>query len=1022
LKVATVWAEIRSDWPKREYQKLHKVVEDVSGMPEHVVKLDKLLDEDRDADQLEKLEKEAGDVLGEAFAAASSPENGALVGLYVTACCLDAWERSGDYKPIRCVLNALKATRPDLSSGNGGAPPPATLLLDIVIDLAVAIDDSMAVENGVFCSCPFETAEKAERVAVQMKKVVRRLGDARDDANGQPPDVGSVSMAADVVEGPVGPAHGVPVTSEETIRDIAAGFAEAQRLYFETVANAAHAVAGLVDPARGVRVDIDTAIDAIACAEKNESLRGDVYESELRAHRTTLEALRDAETRPRLRVDRADLVYIYPFALERFDPGGVDGLVNATLWFKGFGAEPIGVEVHALHLTDLWTNPDREESEPGYGGAKIELPSVKVTTTADNELEFDVEVRLSRLGNHHLRVYRRLEDASLHDVNQALRRGSHSMGEEELESVGRTWSRFTEYADAVIEAVAEALGAERVGVPDTSFHVALALRKISISESDATTRPGTLSDLTDAVGASLLFRPVLGYATALEEWVRYPPPVVRNLLRLDDREPDHPPSAGFEGELVARTANTTVLYMPDSPDWRTSAYREMIEFVAAMPPLLRLWERRATAHGSELEEKLPKLKSANLDKLDPSDEELKLNRLEADLREREAEIRKDLGFFHSLALCRDRSQRQFIDALWDAAGLSSLEVDLDRRLAHLSALQERVSLMAAALAERHRQDRARRIERYFQIAGVVFAIASLAEVVSLANDGLDRGHWARVTAEVGLLVAIVAVVLIFLLRKLRPHSAGKPSLVESITIRDLRDEPDDALLRRFYDQVLQPSFDDDELVDFDTLARGVRSDEDPRFLASVAVDDDGSVLGGIVGVLYESTNVLLLAYLAVREDARGRGVGTELVKRVAPGWYADPHVAIAVGEVHDPRVWPEETADARLRLYDRLGGRVLGVPFVQPALGEAGERVRGFLLLVFHADGRARIVREGRDAIRADMLARFVRTYFEKTEGVRPPYDPELAGLLELIEREDAVPLLPVGDYGDVPMLSGRGS
>jgi GNAT superfamily N-acetyltransferase len=239
-------------------------------------------------------------------------------------------------------------------------------------------------------------------------------------------------------------------------------------------------------------------------------------------------------------------------------------------------------------------------------------------------------------------------------------------------------------------------------------------------------------------------------------------------------------------------------------------------------------------------------------------------------------------------------------------------------------------------------------------------------------------------------------------------------------VRDLRAEADDSLLHRFYVDVLRPSFDQDELMDAEALARGVRSDDDPSTLASVAVDDDGSVLGGIAAELYESVGVLLLAYLAVRPGMRGRGVGTALATRVVPAWFEDPRVAIAIGEVHDPRFWPEDRADERLRLYDRLGGRVLAVPFVQPALGAGASRVRGFLLLAFHVAARAHVMVDGRDAVSADLLARFVRRYFEQTEGARPPYDAELAGLLELIERDEGIPLLSVADYERVRPLASE--
>jgi hypothetical protein len=96
---------------------------------------------------------------------------------------------------------------------------------------------------------------------------------------------------------------------------------------------------------------------------------------------------------------------------------------------------------------------------------------------------------------------------------------------------------------------------------------------------------------------------------------------------------------------------------------------------------------------------------------------------------------------------------------------------------------------------------------------------------------------------------------------------------------------------------------------------------------------------------------------------------------------------------------------------------MLGVPFVQPALSSDRERVRGFLLLVFHADPSVTVSRDGGEAIRTDVVARFVRRYFGEAEGARAPYDPELGGLLEQIKSYEAVPLLPIGEYARVPSL-----
>jgi GNAT superfamily N-acetyltransferase len=240
-------------------------------------------------------------------------------------------------------------------------------------------------------------------------------------------------------------------------------------------------------------------------------------------------------------------------------------------------------------------------------------------------------------------------------------------------------------------------------------------------------------------------------------------------------------------------------------------------------------------------------------------------------------------------------------------------------------------------------------------------------------------------------------------------------------LRDLELDYDDALLRSFHRDVLAPSFSSDELDDVETLARALRGEGDTELLTTVAVADDGTVLGGVVGETYVREGVLLLSYLAVRPGLRGLGVGTELMEHVASRWYARPAVRLALAEVHDPRSWSGVEGDAplrRLRLYERLGARVLGVPFVQPALSSDRARVPGFLLLAFHVDPSVELAQGSHSAVRSDLVGSFVRRYFESVEGARPPYDPQLAQLLRQIEEPSSIRLLPIGEYDRVPPLA----
>ena len=173
-----------------------------------------------------------------------------------------------------------------------------------------------------------------------------------------------------------------------------------------------------------------------------------------------------------------------------------------------------------------------------------------------------------------------------------------------------------------------------------------------------------------AAGASLLFHPVRYLATSLEEWVRYPRPTVTNLLD----------GQGYAGDLVVRTDNTTVTYMPASPEWLIKEYGEMIEFVASVPPLFTLWESKALQLGKELDEALSGLEQRIQAKEADDDPIGELHEQEKRIREMESDIRGQLAFLHSPALCRTRAQRRFLDELWEVAGLPALETELERRL------------------------------------------------------------------------------------------------------------------------------------------------------------------------------------------------------------------------------------------------------------------------------------------------------------------------------------------------------
>lgn len=251
--------------------------------------------------------------------------------------------------------------------------------------------------------------------------------------------------------------------------------------------------------------------------------------------------------------------------------------------------------------------------------------------------------------------------------------------------------------------------------------------------------------------------------------------------------------------------------------------------------------------------------------------------------------------------------------------------------------------------------------------------------------------------------------------------SSEPLDASELVFQDLRREPGDRLLHRLHEDVFIQSFTADELDDVQTIADGLRGNGPTDVWVTAAVGGDGAPVAGIVGELFRGTGVVLLSYLAVRPDLRGRGVGTRLMREVAGAWFARPDVLLAVGEVHDPRAWSgiaDEDPIARLRMYGRLGALVLGMPFIQPALRDGAARVPGFLLLAFHVGPT---LRRGADdaSVPAALISEFIRSYFTICEGPQRPDDEQLSALLGRVDSMERVPLLPIERFGEVPPLSG---
>ncbi len=232
------------------------------------------------------------------------------------------------------------------------------------------------------------------------------------------------------------------------------------------------------------------------------------------------------------------------------------------------------------------------------------------------------------------------------------------------------------------------------------------------------------------------------------------------------------------------------------------------------------------------------------------------------------------------------------------------------------------------------------------------------------------------------------------------------------------DPADDVGIADFYQRILLPHFRDNELVTCESFAAGLKSGDSSAVVAHTA---DGAIAGGAVGDLFPRSGVVLLSYIAVPPAGRGLGTGSALMKAATAIWATAWRPPLMVMEVEDPRYFSgNETfgaPDARVRFYERLGARILPLPYFQPALGDGKGRVRHLMLMVFGGTE----VRAGARQVGGQHVESFLTEYLEGCEGQVRSDDEEAQRLLAACRRPGGLPLLLHAELPD-GMLSSEPS
>lgn len=227
-----------------------------------------------------------------------------------------------------------------------------------------------------------------------------------------------------------------------------------------------------------------------------------------------------------------------------------------------------------------------------------------------------------------------------------------------------------------------------------------------------------------------------------------------------------------------------------------------------------------------------------------------------------------------------------------------------------------------------------------------------------------------------------------------------------ITITEM-DGADADAIAEFYRCILAPHFQPDELETSENFTVGLKCGGTRALVARTA---EGAIVGGAVGDWFSRSRVLLLSYLAVPAAGRGTGIGGQLMKAVTEVWGKRFSPSLFIMEVEDPRHYRAEAnfgdPEARVRFYDRLGARVLPVPYFQPALGPTGCRVPHLMLMVFGGTAAP----SGAQRVAGQIVEVFLTEYIEGCEGPVRPDDTEAQRLLAACQRLDGLPLLRVSE------------
>jgi hypothetical protein len=517
-------------------------------------------------------------VFEDAVAAVPDRIDRALLSLWVRQCGLDAWENSYHLSHLTRMLSAFE--KEIIRSPDTAGPDPLMhlmLLFNHLLAKDIQIEDQL-------CTGSFDRYEAAIESALGVCDQV----DGRAEAAAAP----------------------------ECLTEFVQGWTEASRRYYSAIlASSAGVRAALAGEWGQVDASIRS-IDSIETKAVEEELFSFVERSEIRAHRRSLQRLSAARDEAWLRVDQGRIAYLYPFGVTGLTYDEIAARVQAfdlTEPLLRSGPDPEPFTVHADSRSDHYSGHDdiwnpQAAGELRFDGVELRLPRVRLYIDGDREPEtLQATVRFSPLGNHYLRLVRRIEGDGLdpHELQQAMFRAAREHGVIDVrcgESSG-SWPRLSQFAQDLLKAglmkmLAPATATHGLvpmqspvhrdlDVPEIHLgrsHVLLTVLQASAYRPGTDTAPETIGHgdaLLAAFGSTVLRHVVPNCKETIGDWSRYSATQCKIIRDIRN-----------EGDILVATGNSTVVAMLDSPSFVSGTLEAVGEFTATFDGALEAWNQR----------------------------------------------------------------------------------------------------------------------------------------------------------------------------------------------------------------------------------------------------------------------------------------------------------------------------------------------------------------------------------------------------------------------------------------------